>query len=324
VRGRDGWSYRALSFSNTGATSLFTTVEDLALWNANFDEPKVGNAATMAAMQVTGKVQDGRDTRYASGLFVGPYRGVPIVDHTGSDAGYRAYFLRLPRQKLSVFVLGNASDLNAFELGRKVADLYLEGAPGVQPPRATPAEVEVPARELAALAGDYEIGPGRLVSFIVEHGRLYALSGGPRTALLASGANEFFARSSDLKVTFAPVAGNTPAPTAVWKTGERELPLKRLVRESLSTEMLQACVGDYYSEELRTIYTLEQRSGKLVVRYPRGVMPLNPVNRDVFIAGYPLGVLVMKRNAQGTCEGFGATTGRVRDLRFTRVRIGAG
>jgi hypothetical protein len=60
------------------------------------------------------------------------------------------------------------------------------------------------------------------------------------------------------------------------------------------------------------------------VRYPRGVMPLNPINRDVFIAGYPLGVLVMKRNGQGACEGFGATTGRVRDLRFNRVRIGAG
>jgi CubicO group peptidase (beta-lactamase class C family) len=325
VRGRDGgYAYRALSYSNTGATSLLTTVEDLALWTANFDQPKVGNAAMLSAMQVTGKAVDGRDTRYASGLAVGSYRGVPVIDHTGSDAGFRAYFLRLPQQKLAVHVLGNAAELNAFELGRKVADLYLDGAPGVQPPRPNPAEVDVPARDLAGLAGDYEISPGRVVSFIVEQGRLYAVTGGPRTALLPSGTNEFFARNSELRVSFAPTNGNEAASTALWKTGDRELVLKRLVRESPSAELLQSCVGDYYSEELRTIYTLEQRSGKLMVRYPRGVIPLNPINRDVFIAGYPLGVLVMKRNAQGACEGFGATTGRVRDLRFTKVKLGAG
>lgn len=324
VRGRDGgYAYRALSYSNTGATSLLTTVEDLALWNANYDQPKVGNAATVAAMLSTGKAED-RDTRYGSGLAVGPYRGVTAVDHTGSDAGFRAYFLRLPEQKLAVLMLGNASDLNAFELGRKVADLYLEGAPGVQPPMAYPAEVEVPARDLAALAGDYEVAPGRVVSFIAEQGKLYVASGGPRTLLLASGTNEFFARNSELKVSFAPATGNEPAPAAVWKTADRELPLKRLRRETPPPDSLLACLGDYYSEELRTVYSLEQRAGRLVVRYPRGVMTLNPINRDVFLAGYPLGVLVMKRNGQGACEGFGTTTGRVRDLRFTKVRIGAG
>jgi CubicO group peptidase (beta-lactamase class C family) len=316
VRGREGYSYRALSYSNTGATSLFTTVEDLALWNANYDQPKVGDAATVAAMQVTAKLADGRDTFYGSGLFIGPYRGVPVVDHTGSDAGYRAYYLRLPQQKLAVLMLGNAADLNAFELGRKVADLYLEGQPGVQPPRVYPPEVEVTARELAPLAGDYEFGPGRLVSLIVEQGRLYAISGGPRTALSASGANEFFARTTDLRISFPPVVGNAPPSSAVWKTGARELPLKRLVRESPSAEVLQACVGDYYSEELRTVYSFEMRNGKLMVRYPRGVLELRPVNRDVFIAGYPLGVLTMRRDAAGKCQGFDATTGRVRNLKF--------
>ena len=316
VRGREGWTYRALSYSNTGATSLLTTVEDLVLWNANFDQPKVGNAAAVAALQATAKFGDGRETYYAGGLFVGPYRGVPVVDHTGSDAGYRAYFLRLPQQKLAVLVLGNAADLDAFALGRKVADLYLEGEPGVQPPRAYPNEVEVPARDLMPLAGDYEIAPGRVVSFIVDQGKLFALSGGPRTPLAAAGAREFFARNPDMKVTFAPTSGNEPAPTGVLKAGERELPLKRLVRETPTVEMLRACVGDYYSEELRTVYSFELRNDKLVVRYPRGVMPLNPINRDVFIAGYPLGVLTMKRDGTGKCQGFDATTGRVRNLKF--------
>jgi hypothetical protein len=59
------------------------------------------------------------------------------------------------------------------------------------------------------------------------------------------------------------------------------------------------------------------------VRYPRGVLELRPINADVFQAGYPMGTFVMKRDAKGICEGFGVTTGRVRNLKFARVRIAA-
>lgn len=321
ARGRDGnWRYVALSYSNTGATSLFTTVEDLALWNANFDQPRAGNAETVQASLVTGKTNDGRDTNYASGHFVNTYRGVPAVWHTGSDAGYRAYFLRLPQQKLAVMILGNAAELEAAQLGQRVADLYLAGEPGVQPPRTFPAEVDLPAGELAAFAGDYEATRGRVVSFFVQQGRLFLATGGPPTPLFASSANQFFARTGNITVTFAPSAGNGPSSTANWKVGEVELALKRLVRESPSPELVQACAGDFYSPELRTLYTLETRDGKLMLRYPRGVMELKPINRDTWIAGYPLGIITMKRGASGRCESLEATTGRVRNLQFQRMK----
>jgi CubicO group peptidase (beta-lactamase class C family) len=89
-RTREGYRYVALSYSNTGATSLLTTVEDLALWNGNFDEPRAGGPAAVAALLVSGKLNDGFDTRYASGVELKPYRGLPAVAHSGSDAGYRA------------------------------------------------------------------------------------------------------------------------------------------------------------------------------------------------------------------------------------------
>ena len=120
---------------------------------------------------------------------------------------------------------------------------------------------------------------------------------------------------------FPPTTGTEPARTALWKSGGRDYPLKRIVREAPSAAALQACAGDYYSEELRTLYTLEMRQGKLVVRYPRGVLELRPINADVFQAGYPMGTFTMKRDAKGSCEGFGVTTGRVRNLRFSRVKL---
>jgi hypothetical protein len=244
---------------------------------------------------------------------VRPYRGVPAVAHSGADAGFRAYFMRLPEQKLAVIVLGNASDFPASDIARRVADLYLEGMPGVQPHKAWPREAELRDRDLAAYAGDYEVRPGSVLSFVAENGKFYSLSrGGQRMALFAAAGNEFFAKGPEISLTFPQTTGNEPAGAALWEQGSREYPLKRIVRETPSAEALQACVGHYYSEELRTIYTLELRQGKLMVRYPRGVLELRPINADIFQAAYPMGTFAMNLDAKGNCEGFGVTTGRVR------------
>jgi CubicO group peptidase (beta-lactamase class C family) len=322
-RNRDGsYRYVALSFSNTGATSLFTTVEDLALWNGNFDEPRAGGPAAVAALLVSGRWNDGREIGYASGVGVQPYRGVPAVAHSGGDAGYRSYFLRLPQQKLAVIVLANASDFIAGDVASRVADLYLDGMPGVQPQKTWPREVELHDRDLAPYAGDYEVRPGSVLSLVIDKGKLYSQSGrGQRLALFASAGNEFFTKGPDITLTFPATVDAEPGRTALWRQGSREYPLRRIVRETPSTAALQACAGDYYSEELRALYTLEMRQGKLMVRYPRGVLELQPINPDVFQAGYPMGTITMKRDAKGTCEGFGVTTGRVRNLRFVRMKV---
>ncbi len=323
-RNRDGsYRYLALSFSTTGATSLMTTVEDMALWNNNFDEPRAGGAATVAALLTSGKWNNGQEIGYAGGLGVRPYRGVPAVAHSGADAGYRAYFMRLPQQKLAVIVLGNASDFNASATASRVADLYLDGMPGVQPHPAWPREVELQDRDLAPYAGDYEVRPGSVLSLVVDKGKLYSQSsrGGDRMPFFASGSNEFYTKGPGVTLVFPPTTGTEPATTALWKAGSRDYPLKRIVREAPGADALKACAGDYYSEELRTLYTLEMREGKLVVRYPRGVLELRPINADVFQAGYPMGTVTMKRDAKGSCEGFGVTTGRVRNLKFARVKV---
>ena len=326
VRNRDGsYRYVALSFSNTGATSLFTTAEDLALWNDNYDSARVGGAAVLAALLQKGKLNSGREINYSSGVVTAPYRGVPTVEHSGSDAGYRAYFMRMPQQKMAIVLLGNASDLNTYELAHRVADLYLEGLPGVRPPRSYPAEADLPSSELAAYAGEFEVRPGGILNFSVNNGKLFLQSfGGGPLPLFASSPNSFFAKTGDATLTFGATTGMNPPATAIWKANDREFPLKRVARETPSAEALQACVGDYYSDELRTIYSLFLRDGKLAVRYPRGVLEMRPINRNLFTAGYPMGTFVMTRDAKGNCDGFAVTTGRVRNLKFAKVRVAAG
>ena len=71
------------NFDTVGATSLHTTVEDLALWDENFYHPRVGGASFLEQMLQRGKLNNGENQDYAFGLVVGKYKGLATVDHAG-------------------------------------------------------------------------------------------------------------------------------------------------------------------------------------------------------------------------------------------------
>jgi CubicO group peptidase (beta-lactamase class C family) len=124
----DGYA-EDMPFENVhGNGGLLTTVGDLLRWNENFVSPKVGDAALVAEQQTPGKFSDGRAHDYGLGLYIRTYRGVGEVSHSGSTAGYRAFLVRYPDQRISVAVLCNAANANATQYAHAVADAYLGSA----------------------------------------------------------------------------------------------------------------------------------------------------------------------------------------------------
>ena len=113
------------NFDTAGATSLLTTVEDLAKWNANFDTPIVGGSRFLDAMLERGTLRDGTRISYASGLAHGTNDGLPTISHGGADAGYRSAFVRFSGQRLAVATLCNVSNANPTMLANRVAAVYL-------------------------------------------------------------------------------------------------------------------------------------------------------------------------------------------------------
>jgi hypothetical protein len=111
-------------YDTVGASSLLTTVEDLARWQRNFESPEVGGKAMIEAMLQTFTLNDGSKIDYRFGLTVGSYRGLPVIEHNGADAGYRSALVRFPEQRLSVACLCNTV-ANAGKLAHDVAEVYL-------------------------------------------------------------------------------------------------------------------------------------------------------------------------------------------------------
>lgn len=112
-------------FEQTGDGAVMTTIEDLARWDANFYDARVGGRALLDSLHTRGKLNDGHQLSYALGLMMGRYRGLATVSHGGAWAGYRAQLLRFPERRVSIVCLCNLGTMNPSKLCQRVADVWL-------------------------------------------------------------------------------------------------------------------------------------------------------------------------------------------------------
>lgn len=117
--------------STLGAGGLLSSAGDLARWDdALYDDRLLGDASR-EAMWTAAVLPDGRDTGYALGWVVRPYRGLVSQGHSGQVAGFVASFTRLPRQELAVIVMLNRYRVPAAPLRDALMDAFL---PALAPP----------------------------------------------------------------------------------------------------------------------------------------------------------------------------------------------
>ena len=201
-----GFAIDMSDFEQNGDGGVNTSIEDLSLWNRNFDAPTVGDKRIVEQMEETGVLNSGKKIDYASGQVVGSYRGLRTVGHTGSWAGYRALLYRFPDQKFSVACLCNRADVDRVRKMRQIADIYLED--GMTKPAETPAlartPVAVPRADLDRLAGAYrETKTGEFWFFSIQDGKLVGDAAGSRIPLEAAAPDLFVPRNGgDLRIRF--------------------------------------------------------------------------------------------------------------------------
>ena len=142
--GAEGIQKAVLSYANSGATSLFTTVEDLAKWLRNMHTTTVGAPEVWTQMQERGILANGDTLGYALGIGVGEYRGLRRLQHGGADAGYRTILSYYPEIDAGVIVFSNVASFNMRMSPNRIAEIFFEDH---MAPRETanPAEPETSA-----------------------------------------------------------------------------------------------------------------------------------------------------------------------------------
>jgi CubicO group peptidase (beta-lactamase class C family) len=90
-----------------GDAGLYSTVEDLARWDANFYSGAVGGLALVRMMQRGGVLTSGDTVAYGAGLMLGAFRGLRTIGHIGGWSGYQTWLVRYPDQKFTLAILCN-------------------------------------------------------------------------------------------------------------------------------------------------------------------------------------------------------------------------
>lgn len=285
---KSGAEYKksVLNYSIVGPTSLFTTSNDLLKWAGFLNAPGEPFKKVISLLNQRAKLNDGSISEAAMGQFTGfTLHGLEWFDHSGSDAGFRSHLARFPEYNASVAVLSNATPFNASALAISLADIFLSdlyrnNAKSLQKPlfNHDPSKfISLSKNQLAIYCGKYwhpEEWYNREIKLINDT-LVYIRPGGSSSKLVPVSVNEFkmLGDKEDVSVFFE----KKNPDNFVMKLVINKQRTITFVKYQLTTP--EMFTGDFFSDELASLFTFSTRQGKLYAFHTRlGEFELMPIN----------------------------------------------
>ena len=315
---------------HVGPGALFTTIDDLFLWDQNFYANKLSQDTRLIEEFLTpGTLNNGQKTGYAFGVDVEMYKGLKAFGHSGVYNGFNASMVRFPEQRFSAICLCNLMSIRSAALTRRVADIYLadqlKGSQviGSKIDLPEPKVVQVPEKELAAVAGSYfDSANNNFRRLYVKNGKLIYSRGTSESELAPLGNNSFLMLGTPdrVEISFKSPRSGAPLQMITVIVGVGTSTHESVESATYTTPQLAEFAGAYYSDEIAATYNIDLQGEKLVLRRKNvdGASPLLMQFADSFSAA-GTGSIRFIRDKQKRVRGFLLTTGRVRGLRFDKT-----
>jgi CubicO group peptidase (beta-lactamase class C family) len=320
--GPNGYVINMSNWDETGDGNVYTSVEDLYLWDQAFYNNKLGKEL-MDYLHTTGDLNSGKKLDYAFGLFIGEHKGLKTVSHGGAWAGFRAGFVRFPEQKFSVICLTNLGTQNPDDLCYKVADIYLadliKEKPTEEKKKAEP--VTLTKQELEPRVGNYQDRRfGIWISLLMKEDKLKLAAMGMELELQPTSKTTFEALNApaDIAIEFLPADKGRPMEVTLKVAGvERYTMVKAAPLVPLTAAQLNEYAGEYVSEELLNAkYRIVVEKDSLVVKFRSfPPTPFNAMAKDKFAQG-GFGIEFVRKGKAVT--GFTFNMGRAAGIEFVK------
>lgn len=330
----EGFRNAPLNYANVGATSLFTTVEDMANWIRNYEDKKVGGPAVWDMMLTRGKLSDGTEIDYARGIMHGVYQGLKTIGHSGGDAGFASHVVYFPGQRFGVAVFSNLASFDPGAMAMRIADIYLASqlaaasmaqAGESQAPVAAaqaPGPITLSPEELAAFAGTYWLESDLVRKLVVDKDKLvYVRSSDNRSDLAPVSPTRFrmLGVPGEVFLDFTGKADGLYNAFTFTESNGQKIGAKRIEPFEPTAAQLEEYAGTYYSRELDVRYVVTARAGSLRIKPGLGEeVEAGPLKKDSFAASRFR--IEFARDGKGRVSGLRISTGRVLNLKFTRER----
>jgi len=316
-----------LSYSNAGATSLFTNLNDMSKWIMNFYTHKVGDQKDIDQLTQKGKLNSGKQLSYALGIVSDTYNGWRQFSHGGADAGYRTSLAVFPDLKMGIAVFSNLGDVNAGRKLYQVADLFI---PDTTKHKLASESENIDSGKavlndtgaIKKFTGNYIGDDGFQINFRLNNKKLFADAFG-RSFLLIKATKDSFSLISDPGVKFSfsgPASGDTTVFVA-FSADEKHLLKKYIADTSQPDEVLRAYAGTYYCPELDCKYGIALKDHHLILtnnKYHDTVLTL--AGGDHLVTDFWwMNHLMIIRNSKKEIAGFEVNSGRIMHLRFNKL-----
>jgi CubicO group peptidase (beta-lactamase class C family) len=116
---------QSLTSSVLGDGGIYSSVADLCRWDQALYTDKLVSRKMLKLAFTPGPATEHPDTGYGFGWFIGQYRGLREVWHSGNSVGFTTRIARFPERRFTVIILANRNEAKLAELPHRIADWYL-------------------------------------------------------------------------------------------------------------------------------------------------------------------------------------------------------
>jgi len=323
----NGYKNSVLNYEIPGATSLFTTPEDLTKWCTNFENPKIGNIETIRLSNTQGVLNNGDSISYGFGQAIGSYNGLTNYYHGGADAGYRTFLTRFPNEKLTVVVFANEASFSSGNVANQIVEFFIGDLFQEEKVEEEQKENKGKSNEtvvmksiLKTYTGDFELQPGFILNISLDDSTLYGQATGQEKLMLTPQSDTLFlVEGIEAKISF-PVSDKNYVSHLTLHQGGGVMKALRLESFDKESVELSNYTGFFYSEELATGYSIHLVDGALNASHSKvSDFSITPLKEDTFSSTYwVFGSIQYVKNDSGEIIGFNVSNGRVRNLFFEK------
>lgn len=191
-----------------GAGAIYSTVEDLFVWNEAVFNGRVLNEKSMKMAFTPGVLNNKEQTPdlpYGYGWMLSDFRGMKFIAHGGGVEGFVSSLSRQPDEKLTVAVLMNSTpafmEYYPAMLSNDVAEYMLWQKMASQATYS--ADTSLSADQLKVFTGSYDYGHGMILKVTLEGEHLMAqMTGQPAFEIYYMGNNEFYWKVVEARIKF--------------------------------------------------------------------------------------------------------------------------
>ena len=294
-----------------GAAEVYTSIPDLVKWINNYRTAVIGGKAVNNLFLDPFILNDDSNSEYGLGIGNSSYRGLKRYRHTGGHEAFATQLSYFPEYDLGIITISNFGGTGWLST-EKIAELLLDEY--MNPPtNKENQQVEISKENLEQFTGLYLASTlnGTMDLTISED----TLTIAGRTKLIPISQNTFRINGSSSQIQINNLSEEKSQLTVLNGTKEIYTKVKKWIPAENEFKEFE---GDYWSDELETVYKLTVKEKKLTIQHRwLGEIALTAVAADFFQTGFGFYVK-FNRNKEGNISSLSINSGRTLNVIFNR------